>query len=270
VNTVSVTHRVERLVKGMSSEGRWVKESVGGGKRNAYADILAYRLLGVFPGLPSRDQVRKLTVESGPTITYRRNRGDIAGIREIFMDEVYTLPDGIRPETVLDLGTNIGLASLWLSWKYQPRAFLGVELLSGNAHIARLNFEANGIDGAVLTAAVSPRPGSVHFVETTESNLSHIGEGELSVPAVTPDQLLEKMGGSVDLVKMDIEGGEGPILTDTDPSWLRKCAVIVAELHESTIPPNQMVEIICNQGFVHRSTADRVAEGKRARLFVRR
>jgi len=76
-------------------------------------DIFFHRLLRLF-NARSYNRVRRIFIEGGIEITYRRNRGDIYTVREIWIDEIYRLRDGHTPKTVVDLGAHIGLASLWV------------------------------------------------------------------------------------------------------------------------------------------------------------
>jgi tRNA1(Val) A37 N6-methylase TrmN6 len=58
---------------------------------------------------------------------YRWNRGDLASIREVFVLEGYRLPVGFVPRTVLDLGANIGLTSIWLANNFPLEHLIAVE-----------------------------------------------------------------------------------------------------------------------------------------------
>ncbi|ASV74962.1 hypothetical protein THTE_2360 [Thermogutta terrifontis] len=58
----------------------------------------------------------------------------------------------------------------------------------------------------------------------------HLG---LTVPVVTPDELVHAVGGPVDLIKCDIEGAEG-LLFDT--TLFTTCRALVIELHERYYP----------------------------------
>jgi len=121
--------------------------------------------------------------------------------------------DLLRPGArVLDLGSHLGLFSL-------PAAALGAEVIAvdGNAEHVRLLREAarrNGFEKLdVVHAAVSDGEGPVEFVERSiHGHLRVAEDGEapsVSVPAITVEELLERCGwDSVDLIKLDIEGGE--------------------------------------------------------------
>lgn len=239
------------------------------GRAQFLVDVVAYRAMRLFPNLAG-DKTHAMTADGDIRIHYRRNRGDLASIREVFKDEVYRLPEGMAPKTILDMGANIGIASLWFHWAYRPTKIVAFEPSATSWAIARQNFAANRIPGEVVEAAVAPQDGFASFIDTTESNLSRLGTGAATVPTLSPASAIRRMGEPIDLLKIDIEGGEGPLLTDLDPSWLLEFPLILAELHDSNIRPPQMVDIICDLGFDHYSSGDRRPEGKRARLFVRR
>jgi FkbM family methyltransferase len=225
----------------MGGEVLAVLREVRRGRLRALGDVVGYRLLGVGLIGPS-DRTRKLTMSDGSTIVYRRNRGDIQTLREVWLDRCYRIPAGVRTERVLDLGANIGLASVWLAGRYPVEHLLAVEPDPDNAALARLNLAANGVRGTVVEAAVSGTPGTTLLERESQPHRrrSHAPAGRL-VDAVTPQELLAALGGRADLVKMDIEGAEEPLLTSGDPSWLHQVGWIVAELHPGLVDHGEVV-----------------------------
>ena len=106
-----------------------------------------------------------------------------------------------------------------------------------NAQLVRLNLERNNVNGQVVEAAVGARDGTAHFQDGLDSNLGHLAsDGGREVPVVSMETLLGRLpsGAQVDLVKMDIEGGEGPLLRE-NLGWLGRVRSLIAEFHPEVI-----------------------------------
>jgi FkbM family methyltransferase len=202
-------------------------------------DVLLYRFLSV-ARLPPVE--RCATVTGGVKIIYRLNRGDIQSVREIWFDEGYKLPFDIAPRLIVDLGANIGMTSLWYSKRYACPAVIAVEPSAENAKLLRKNFAANGIEAVVIEAAVGSRDGKATFLAARDSNLGTLAHGVsaegVTVPVVSMRTVLqkaEKLGrGTIDLLKIDIEGGETDLLS-ADTAWLGRVGAIVIEFHPDRV-----------------------------------
>ena len=84
--------------------------------------IIIFRLLRIWPRLVDR-HTESVNVLDGLTIHFRWNRGDIQSLREVIFEECYRLPVDISPRTIVDLGANIGLASLYFHAKYHRSSY---------------------------------------------------------------------------------------------------------------------------------------------------
>jgi len=213
------------------------------------SDVLLSRLMRRVP-LPNRDRDRMIRVRGGIELHYRLNRGDIQSIREVWMDQCYRLPFDVHPQSLVDLGANIGLTSLWFAQRYGC-SVVAVEPSPDNARIARLNLQRNGVKAEVIEAAVGPHDGTARFEEAGDSNLGHLGtaEGGRPVTVMSMDTLLDRLPDAhADLVKMDIEGGEGPLLRE-NVGWLRRVRSIIAEFHPTMIDYPAAIKSIEDQGF---------------------
>ena len=74
------------------------------------------------------------------------------------MQEVYRLPERLRPAGVLvDLGANIGMASVWYSRRYGIDRVVAVEPVPANVAILRKNLAANSVANEIVRATVGPR-----------------------------------------------------------------------------------------------------------------
>lgn len=194
---------------------------------------------------------RTVRLRGGLTITYRLNRGDLQSIREVLAEEVYRVPFGLQPRTLLDLGANIGLSSLWYWRRYGMTKIVAIEADADNAELVKQNLTANRVPAIVLHAAIAANDGTVHFAKHAESNLGSItdGVGE-AVPAMSGATVLKKYwpdGEMVDLVKLDIEGGEKPLLAG-DRAWLSRVSALIAEFHFDAAGNRAVAEAIASTG----------------------
>jgi FkbM family methyltransferase len=218
------------------------------------SDVILSRLMQRVP-LPNRDRDRMIRVRGGLQLHYRLNRGDIQSIREVWIDECYRLPFDLKPSRLIDLGANIGLTSLWFAHRYGCETVIAVEPSPENARLTRLNLERNKIVAEVIEAAVGPRDGTAMFQDAGESNLGRLDatRGGRAVTMVSMETLLQRLppGTEIDLIKMDIEGGEGPLLQDDDLKWLSRVRSIIAEFHPTVIDCPAVIKSVERQGFRH-------------------
>lgn len=260
-----MTASLER-VRGIARELGGARTIAGnrGSLARLAADIGLYRVLR-FEDLRASDRTRQVRLRDGTTLTYRLNRGDIQGLREVWMNETYRLPVELGAvDTVVDLGANIGLTSVYLARRHQPRRVIAVEPLAENARLASLNLRQNGVAGEVVEAAVGPEDGTAHFSRARDSNVGRLGEDGVEVRVVSMRTLLDTLpeGRPIDILKLDIEGGEQPLL-DGDRGWLERVRVLIAEFHPEQVDYPRLRQLICDAGFeyvpsgsVHPHSAD--------------
>jgi FkbM family methyltransferase len=206
------------------------------------ADAVLYRAMSVV-GVPERQRTIQLDDAS---ITYRLQRGDIQGIREVWIEECYRPPVGTPLDTVVDLGMNIGLTSLWYGL-HGASKLVCVEPLPTNVKLGRRNLAQNGIDAHFIEAAVGEEDGVARFqTDRGHSNRGHLDtSGELEVPVVSMRTLLADLD-RVDLLKIDIEGAESELFRG-DLSWLEKVKAIIIEFHSGC--ETALAPIIEAEGF---------------------
>jgi FkbM family methyltransferase len=150
---------------------------------------------------------------------------------------------------LVDLGAHIGLSSLWLARKYGFQRIICVEPVQSNARLATLNLKSNGIQAEIIEAAVGPLDGKAHFAENAASNMGQISETGREVRMVCMASLLRKLPPDemIDLLKIDIEGGEQALLAEGDASWLSRVREIIIEFHP--LVDQGLIGLLKNAGF---------------------
>jgi FkbM family methyltransferase len=194
---------------------------------------------------PASNRLRTIQV-GGATLTYRLQRGDIQAVREVWVEETYRPPVEIPLGTVVDLGTNIGLTTLWYAVHGASRLRC-VEPMPANIALARRNLTQNGFSAELVQAAIGPEDGTAHFhADPRYSTRGHVDEaGELEVPVVSMSTLLADLD-RVDLLKVDVEGAEIGLFR-AELSWLAKVNAIIIEFDRGD--PRELAPLIEAQGF---------------------
>jgi FkbM family methyltransferase len=197
-------------------------------------DFLLGRIIAL---LPARmlNKKRQIRIKPGAKLYYRLNRGDLQGIREVWLDSAYRLPFPAPGGVLLDLGANIGLASVWLHCHYSFSSQIAVEPDPANIAILRENFACNGIEAEILQAAIGPEEGEALFSFSEWSNLGHISTSGTRVQVVSVPAIMERFHLSeIDLMKIDIEGAEQDLFL-RQAQWLRKVRGIIIEFHPNSV-----------------------------------
>jgi FkbM family methyltransferase len=221
-------------------------------------DILAYRLMH-FVRLPREGSRHTIVTTDGIALSYRLNRGDIQGIREIWRDEVYRPPADITPiGPMVDAGANIGFSSVYLARRWGATRIVAVEPDLANVALLRHNLEQNGIEAEIVEAAVGAQDGEAAFARNRDSNLGRLSdEGEVKVPLLSMDSILGRLGehrGA--FLKMDIEGAEAEVFAG-DVSWLADIRGMMMEVHPALADEPHILGLLADNGMRFRAaTAD--------------
>jgi FkbM family methyltransferase len=196
-------------------------------------------------------RIRKVRFQGGVQLYYRLNKGDLHSIREVWFDEAYRLPFEDPSGTLLDLGANIGMTSVWLAKRYSIERVIAVEPDCNNATLARRNLELNAIKSEVLDAAIGPHEGTARFECSQVSNLGRLSEKGVPVAMITVDTILEKSAcPRLGLVKIDIEGGEQQLF-DGPLDWLDRINAIIIEFHPPLVDYSRIIKAIESHDFTY-------------------
>ncbi|MDP2710954.1 MAG: FkbM family methyltransferase [Solirubrobacteraceae bacterium] len=170
-------------------------------------------------------------------------------------------------KTIVDLGANIGLTSVYLASHYGSECLVAVEPVPANAALARQNLALNGIAGEVIEGVVGPPEGTAYFHDAVHSNVGHLAHHGRAVKSFGIRSVFAHLGvDAVDLLKVDIEGAEDALL-DGDRSWLDQVRALIIEIHTHTVDDLQIVRILESEGFHHIPSSSVYAHS--ATAFVR-
>ncbi|MEV7071810.1 FkbM family methyltransferase [Streptomyces sp. NPDC091972] len=223
----------------------------------------------------------------GPAVWCTNGPAAVAMWREMLPPGAYHRAAGrLRPgDTVVDIGANIGLMSVYCSRVRPGVRVLAAEPVPALHACLERNLAEHAADGwRTECAAVSDRPGLLRFTyypeapgnsglhadpdaddEITLTFLRNSGvdpedaaelveglhEGvELTVPAVTVSELLRRHGVErVDLLKVDVERAELEVLRGVEEEHWPLVGAVVAEVHDEDGRLAAVRELLTAQGF---------------------
>jgi FkbM family methyltransferase len=162
-------------------------------------------------------------------ITLRNDR-DREILAEIFSRHCYKPPRPIVARRVLDLGGNIGLFTAYALEKLGAQEIVAVEADPDNLQALREFVSNNGLPVRVVGAYAAAGEGSIEFEAGLAAN-SRFAQSDSDINATITVPTIDTFSlGSFDLAKIDIEGGEWPLLADE--RFAQLAPTVVMEWHE--------------------------------------
>jgi FkbM family methyltransferase len=187
----------------------------------------------------------------GHDVFYRPATSDPLAIYQVLLRQrskaEYYLPPALRPEVILDIGSNIGASILFFHEQFPAARIYGFEphpetfrVLQKNVgslpSVEVLNYGLGAAD-----ATVSFPFDGADFSRFLSKDKTADWSGPLS-----PNSCQVKHAGDVvrnlgltkvDLIKIDCEGAEYDVLTSLPPDLLCECKWIVGEMHDESAFP---------------------------------
>lgn len=175
---------------------------------------------------------------------------------DIFIHSSLAFGTDVREPRILDCGANIGLASLYFKRRYPLAKVTAFEADPALAAMCRRNLVGNGAsDVEVRDAAVWIEEGTVDFVcEGADSGAIASFEPAIAgtKARVPSERLRDWLDETVDLLKLDVEGAELPVLDDCSER-LHNVRAITIDLHEFNPAHRQtgaVFDLLAKAGFV--------------------
>jgi FkbM family methyltransferase len=196
--------------------------------RRAIASVLALRFLRASalttsPSrfvlaelITSRGQIRTWPLTDGGTVTLMHRR-DLEAFHELMVGGEYEPPDALRSRLaasrhILDLGGNIGMFALWAHRQWPAAQITSFEPDPANTAVFRAGLDADSPIELVEAAAMT-RSGHAILAEGSGAG-RQVSFSDHPVAGSMPAVDIYDHLADADFVKMDIEGGEWPILQD--------------------------------------------------------
>jgi len=196
--------------------------------------LVALRLLRIF-GINKRAEMSFKINFGGQTFKLFLGSGsDIAVLKEIFIDQEYNtdVKDG---EIILDIGSNIGLASIYFKLKYPRAKIFAFEPAPDTFEVLKKNSEQFS-DIKIFNFALGDIDGAREFYSSDKSSMSgsliHRPSNQIKIPVAIKklDSVIRELNvDHIDIVKFDIEGSEYSLLKDFKN--FSKCKFFIGEIH---------------------------------------
>jgi FkbM family methyltransferase len=155
---------------------------------------------------------------------------------DIFVKRTLAFTNAMASPRILDCGANVGLASLFFRRAYPQARITAFEADPALHAILSANLRANGAsDIESRHAALWTSTGTLTFhCEGSDSGMigslpGAVDAPSMQVPSLRLRDVLDE--GPIDLLKLDIEGAEDPVLADCEPV-LHRVKALVMDLHE--------------------------------------
>ncbi len=190
----------------------------------------------------------------------RENGGsDAFIISEVFDQECYHIvPDG-EVKHILDLGSNAGFSVVYFSRAFPGASLACVEPMTDNIRLLKTNLALNNITATVFYAAAAASDGRLEMA-TSEKDYGHkvndivfgkeIAGVTVEVEALSVQTMLDRLRWQeIDLLKIDIEGYEGILLTQNN-HWLQKVKLMIIEIHEH-VSVDEIISIMAENSLIH-------------------
>lgn len=153
--------------------------------------------------------------------------------------ESYDVSPNFPVHNIIDLGGNIGLTSAYLSSKFPEAKIVTVEPEASN-------FETLKVNVAPYSNIIPVNKGVFHkecylriINEGSDNSCFRLEESkeQTEIHAISIPSLMQQYEmDTIDILKMDIEGGERYLFNEQAHEWLSKVKILMIELHDRYYP----------------------------------
>ena len=153
----------------------------------------------------------------------------VADFVNVVLDDEY----GLRrlappPRTIVDIGSNIGLFAAYARGLFPDATIHAYEPSPQTAEMNRFN--AGDPRTTLFVEGVAASAGRARMIELGASNLARTESADDGEIVLTPfGEVVARLGGAIDLLKIDCEGAEWDFMTD--PAQFAKVGAIRMEYH---------------------------------------
>lgn len=193
----------------------------------------------------------------------RTYAGDLDIFYEVFWKKIYELPwkheTAFEAKSIVDLGANTGLASLFFSNCYSSATVSAVEADHNNVNLLTANLSRE-----ILSHRVEALHAAVHsedialYVQTQQKAYNQTVSRkvtEMPVRGISMNTFCDLFElKNIDLLKIDIEGSE-EFLFSGNTEWLNRVKMLVVEIHTTSFRP-VCESILRSRGFIIEASSE--------------
>lgn len=185
-----------------------------------------------------------------PNIEYpihlRRNTSDIPAFQAIFAHKEYEVELGFIPRTIIDVGANIGLASVYFANRYKEARIISIEPEQSNFDCLQRNIKMYKRIKACKNALSNQSKQILNILDNGHGNWGFMtaamdaSDGkaiEGLVETISVEDIMKQNGIEyIDILKIDIEGAEKTVFENNYEYWLPRTRCLMIELHDRLNP----------------------------------
>lgn len=167
----------------------------------------------------------------------------VALFEEIFINNDYFFQAVSEHPLIIDGGSNIGISVLFFKWLYPASTIVAFEADDETFRLLQRNIEANDLKGVrSYNCAIGGVEGAIDFYYQADRPGAHVnttlkGRGLKASKRAKAVLLSKYLQEDVDLLKLDIEGGEMAVLQDlARMNKLIQVREIIMEYHHHVDP----------------------------------
>lgn len=182
-----------------------------------------------------------LTCRNGLNFKLRSRRhariSDIDIFSEVILNDEYNLRNLLKPDSkVVDIGAHIGFFSCYAAYHARAGAVYSAEPHPDNYQLLSDNIRRNALENiTAMNTAISCDSEPVEISQESWNTGAHsmygAGKEKKTVSATTLETLVSMIPGKIDLMKIDCEGAEYPILLNSPAEAVTKARRIIFEQH---------------------------------------
>ena len=168
-------------------------------------------------------------------VFFRGINSDYVMFKQVFVFKEYDIFFPFTPSSIIDLGANVGYASLFFATKFPSAKIFAIEPEHQNFLIAQKNVGPYS-NIHLVEGAVWDKSASLNLIDKGFGEASYMIEEDAAgngVVAYTIPQIMQQMNISeIDVLKMDVEGTEKALFEHGYEEWLPKTKIVIVETHD--------------------------------------
>jgi FkbM family methyltransferase len=168
----------------------------------------------------------------------RSNTTDILMVKDVLITREYSFNFRKDPQVIIDAGANIGATSVYFAEKFPQATIIAIEPDHENFQLLQKNITSYQniypIEGALwyvdskLSLSNPLNAECAYRVGENESSSSNTAIDAYSIESICQQFNLDH----IDLLKLDIEGAEKELFSNSPEKWLPRVNCIIIELHD--------------------------------------